>query len=103
MKEVKAYVHRGRIADIVRELESAGFEHLSVVDVKGLLRALSDMEQHYSIELGESVIDQVKLEVFCDDDNVEKAVGIIRSFGRTGQDLAGWVYASTVERAWPID
>jgi nitrogen regulatory protein P-II 1 len=103
MKEVKAYVHRARIADIVQALETAGFQHLTVVDVKGFLNALSDMEQDYSIELGERVIDQVKLEVFCEDREVEHAVQVIRKFGRTGQSVAGWVYESTVDRVWPID
>ena len=53
MKQVEAFVHRGRIADIVQALEAGGFRHLSVVDVKSLLHALSDLEQNYSIELGE--------------------------------------------------
>ena len=61
MKEVKAFVHRARIGDIVHALEEAGFRHLSVVDVKGLLRALNDQEQSYSIEIGERVINEVKL------------------------------------------
>lgn len=103
MKEVKAFVHRARIADIVQALEAAGFRHLAVVDVKSLLHALSDLEQNYSIELGERVINQAKIEVFCEDQLVEQAVQIIREFGRTGQTLAGWVYESTVDRVWPID
>lgn len=103
MREIKAFVHRGRIADIVRALEGAGFHHLSVIDVKGLLRALSDREQTYSLELGERVTNEVKLELVCDDDQVERAVQLIRAHGRTGQPLAGWVYESTVDRAWPID
>ncbi len=103
MKEVKAFIHRGRIADIVHALDEAGFRHLSVVDVKGLLRALSDREQNYSIEIGERVTNEVKLEVFCEDDEAERAVQLIRQHGRTGQSVAGWVYLSTVDRAWPID
>jgi len=103
MKEVKAFVHRGRIADIVHALEGAGFRHLSVVDVKGLLRALSDREQSYSIEIGERVTNEIKLEVVCEDDEVERAVALIRLHGHTGQSVAGWVYQSTVDRAWPID
>ncbi|HMM58209.1 MAG TPA: P-II family nitrogen regulator [Rudaea sp.] len=103
MKEVKAFVHRARIADIVQALEAAGFRHLAVVDVKSLLTALSDSEQNYSIELGERVINQAKIEVFCEDHQTEHAVQIIRQFGRTGQALAGWVYESTVDRVWPID
>lgn len=103
MKEVKAFIHRGRIADIVHALDEAGFRHLSVVDVKGLLRTLNDREQNYSIEIGERVTNEVKLEVFCEDDQAERAVQLIRLFGRTGQSVAGWVYQSTVDHAWPID
>ena len=45
MKEIKAFVHRSRIADVVRALEKAGFRNLSVIDVKGMLKALDDKEQ----------------------------------------------------------
>jgi nitrogen regulatory protein P-II 1 len=41
--------------------------------------------------------------VFCEDDQAERAVQVIRLHGRTGQNVAGWVYLSTVDRAWPID
>mgnify|MGYP001043938380 CR=1 FL=1 len=103
MKLLKAFVHRNRIADIVRALENAGLRQLSVIDVKGLLRALSNREQAYSIELGERIINEIQLEVFCQDDEVERAVQLIRLFGRTGQQVAGWIYQSAVEQAWPID
>lgn len=103
MKEIKAFVHRGRIADVVHALDAAGFRHLTVIDVKGLLRALSSQEENYSIELGEKVITEVKLELVCADDDVESAVRLIRLHGRTGQKLAGWVYVSALEQALPID
>ncbi|MGN6228345.1 MAG: P-II family nitrogen regulator [Dyella sp.] len=103
MKEVKAYVHRGRVADIVHGLEQAGFVHLSVNDVKGLLSASSERERTYSIELGERVTNQVRLEVFCEDAEAAEAVALIRRHGRTGQRIGGWVYVSAVEEAWPID
>ena len=103
MKEVKAFIHRGPVVDIIHALEEAGFRYLSVTDVKGLLQALSAQEQTYSMELGERVTKQIKLEVFCEDDQTERAVQLIRQHGRTGQSVAGWVYQSTVDRAWPID
>jgi nitrogen regulatory protein P-II 1 len=37
MKEVKAFIHRGRVVDVIHALEEAGFRYLSVSDVKGLL------------------------------------------------------------------
>ncbi|MEW5835062.1 MAG: transcriptional regulator [Lysobacterales bacterium 14-68-21] len=103
MKEVKAFIHRGRVVDVIHALEEAGFRYLSVSDVKGLLTALNGQEQVYSMELGERVTRQIKLEVFCEDDEAERAVQLIRLQGRTGQSVAGWVYQSTVDRAWPID
>ena len=47
MKEVKAFVHRGRVAEIVHALNTAGYRHLTVIDVRGLLRELSAREEEY--------------------------------------------------------
>lgn len=74
-----------------------------MIEVKGLLSALSHQEENYSIALGEKVITEVKLELVCTDEEVERAVQLIRLHGRTGQKLAGWVYVSAVEQALPID
>ena len=49
MKEVKAFVHRGRVAAIVHALNTAGYRHLTVIDVRGLLRELSAREEEYSL------------------------------------------------------
>ena len=56
-----------------------------------------------NIELGERVTHEVRLEIVCKDDDVERAVQLIRLHGRTGQPIAGWVYVSPVERAVAID
>ncbi len=104
MKEIKAFVHRNRIADVIRVLHDAGFRQLSVIDVQGMLRALDTREQHYSTELGTRVITEVKLELVCRDDRrVADAVALIREHGRTGQPEAGWIYVSPIDEAWPIE
>ena len=41
MKQIKAFVHRNRVSDLIHALEAGGFKRLSLFDVKGLLRALS--------------------------------------------------------------
>lgn len=102
MKEIKAFIHRNRIADVIRVLKDAGFQNLSVIDVKGMLKALDTKEQNYSIEVGEKVITEVKLELVCDDEQVDEAVRLIREHARTGQSLAGWVYVSDINTALPI-
>lgn len=104
MKEIKAYIHRNRIADVVHALSAAGFRNLSVIDVKGLLRALDSQEQDYSTEIGQQVITEVKLELVCPNEaRVTEAVRLIREHGRTGQPESGWIYVSEIAAAWPIE
>lgn len=103
MKEIKAFIHRNRAADIVHALGAAGFRNLSVIDVQGLLKALDEKEQDYSMEIGEAVITEVKLELVCDDEmRTAEAVRIIQQHGRTGRPEAGWIYISEIQGALPI-
>ncbi|MBN8888506.1 MAG: P-II family nitrogen regulator [Rudaea sp.] len=102
MKQIKAFIHRNRVSDLIHSLEAAGFHQLSLIDVKGLLRALRAREQEYSVELGDKVISEVQIEVFCEDADVGRAVDMIRSLGRTGHSDAGWIYVSPIEQSIPI-
>ena len=103
MKQIKAFVHRNRVSDLIHALNAAGFRRLSLFDVKGLLRALSAREQQYSVELGDQVISEVQMELFCEDDDVARAVEIFRRVANTGRAEAGWIYVSQVEWAVVID
>ena len=103
MQEVKAFVHRNRIADVVDALSSAGFRHLSIIDVQGLLRALDNKEQQYSIEIGRKVVTEVKLEVVCENKSrTTEAISLIREHAKTGQPDAGWIYVSEIQGAVEI-
>ncbi|BCO31273.1 hypothetical protein TspCOW1_13760 [Thiohalobacter sp. COW1] len=103
MKEIKAFIHRNRAADVIRALKSAGFSNLSVVDVKGMLAALDERERGYSIELGQESIIEVKLELVCEDESrAAEAVRLIQDNARTGQPEAGWIYISEIQAALPI-
>jgi nitrogen regulatory protein PII len=103
MKQLKAFVHRNRVADLIHALDAAGFRRLSLFDVKGLLRALSAREQQYSVEFGDQVVSEVQMELFCEDADVPRAVEIFRRVGRTGRAEAGWIYVTTVDEAFVID
>jgi len=103
MQEIKAFVHRNRIADVVEALSSAGFSRLSIIDVQGLLRALDSKEQRYSVEIGQKVVTEVKLEVVCEDElRTAEAVGLIREHAKTGQPDAGWIYVSDVSSSFEV-
>ncbi|HQR54198.1 MAG TPA: P-II family nitrogen regulator [Burkholderiales bacterium] len=103
MKYVKAFVHHNRVGDLVHALEVEGFRQLSLFAVRGLLRAITPREQDYSVELGGSVISEVQMELFCEDDRVTRAVEIFRTVGRTGKSGSGWVYVIPIEVAQAID
>ncbi|MEQ8612637.1 MAG: P-II family nitrogen regulator [Gammaproteobacteria bacterium] len=103
MIEIKAFIHRARAADVIRALKNAEFRNLTVIDVKGMLKSLDDKEQNYSIELAEAVITEVKLEFVCEDQQESEAVNIIREHGHTGQEIAGWIYISSISNTYAID
>jgi len=103
MKEIKAFIHRNRITDVIHALKEGGFRNLSIVDVKGMLRALDNKEQNYSVELGSAVITEMKMELVCDDDRVDEAVQLIQQYARTGQTDAGWIYVIDIAQAIRIE
>ena len=97
MREIKAYIRRNRIADVVNALYNAGFRNLTVIDVEGMLKTLDGTEQSYSVEIGQKVITEVKLELVCENESrTAEAVGLIRQHAQTGQPQAGWIYVSDV-------
>ena len=109
MKEIKAYIHNHRIGDVIRALKdsgqckaNAGCRNLTVIPVQSLLKAVDAREQHYSIELAEEVIYESRLELICEDHQVDELVGIIERAARTGQAMAGWIYVSDIIQAVPV-
>ncbi len=111
MKEIKAYVHRSRIADVIAALKDSpawggargGRRHnLAVYIVKGSLLPLDNAEQHYAVDLGDEVVNEYKLELLCEDGEVEPLTAAITAAARTGQAVAGWITVIDVVSATPI-
>lgn len=97
MKRITALLHAHRMSDIVHALEAAGERRLSVVHVHGLLEVSGAKEQEYSVELGERITKEIQLEVFCEDDQSDTLVELIRRHGQTGQLNSGWVFVTHLE------
>lgn len=49
------------------------------------------------------MINEVQMELFCEDSDVGRAVEIFRQIGRTGRAEAGWIYVSTIDQSIPIN
>jgi len=111
MKEIKAYIHNHRISNVIRALKEfgqchanpdAGCRNITVIPVQSLLKAVDGQEQHYSIDLAEAIINESKLELICEDAQVDELVNIIERTAYTSQSVAGWIYVIDLVKAIPI-
>ena len=111
MKEMKAYVHRSRISDVITALKGCPAwggrqgdrrHNLAVYVVKGSLSPQDAEEKHYSLDLGDEVVNEYKLEVLCEDGEVEALSAALMEAARTGQTVAGWITVIDVVSATPI-
>ena len=111
MKEIKAYVHSSRVADVIAALknspawggEQTGRRHnLAVYVVKGSIMPLDSGEQHYAMDLGDEVVNEYKLELLCEDGEVDEIVAAIQASARTGQAVAGWITVTELVQAIAI-
>lgn len=96
MKEIKAFIHAHRAADLLQALKEAEANgtricNLAVFTVKTLLRETDAREARYSMELAETVINEIKVELICSEEAVAVLVEIIKRIARTGDHEEGWV------------
>jgi nitrogen regulatory protein P-II 1 len=56
MKLIKAFIHHVRTAAVVDALADAGYRNLTLQDVRGMLKPITEDEQDYSIDGGGLVI-----------------------------------------------
>jgi nitrogen regulatory protein P-II 1 len=108
MKEIKAYVHRSRVADVIAALKAtsawqaavkAGRHNLAVCMVKGSLRPLDEDERHYSLELGDEMVHEYKLELLCEDSEVDELVQAVCRAAHTGLTHSGLVTVTSLAQA----
>ena len=100
MKLVKAFIHHVRAASVVEALADAGFRNLTLHDVRGMLKPITENEQDYSMDASGLVISEVRLSLVVEDMEVDAVTSIICTVGRVGHHghACGYVYVSPVEQ-----
>lgn len=102
MKEVKAFVKPFKVNDILNQLLEAGYPNITVSMAEGTGNFKSEessLSTHFSIT--DSKV--AKIEIVCNDIDVEKIVGIISSIGRTGNPGDGIIYVSEVDKVYKVN
>lgn len=111
MKQIRAYIHRDRLADVVAAIRDcaawggnrgASRHNLAAYVVQGLPNASGGDDPHFSLEIGDEVISEFKLELICEDAEVQEFVNAIKSAARTGQPVGGWITVLDLVLATPI-
>ena len=93
MKLVKAFVHHVRSAGVVEALADAGFRNITLHDVIGALKPLTDSESKYSVDADRLMISEVRISLVVEDRSVDEVTSIIRRVAavgpgnKAGQDL----------------
>ena len=111
MKEIKAFIHRDRISEVLQALnasgcrsldERSGCRNICASPVQSLVNPVGNRDQHYSMELAEPVVHEWKLELFCEDEQTDRLVQIIEHAARIGRGVAGWIFVIDIVTAVPV-
>lgn len=102
MKLIKAFIHQVRMAAVIDALADAGFRNITLQDVKGVLKPISESEHDYSTSAAGLVIAEVRLSLVCEDAEVDTVTTLIRTVARVGPHVSGYIYVSPVEQVLPI-
>ncbi|HNX90199.1 MAG TPA: P-II family nitrogen regulator [Paludibacteraceae bacterium] len=101
MKEIKAFVKPFKVNDILNQLLQAGYPNITASMAEGTGNFASDestLSTHFSIT--DSKV--AKIEIVCNDSEVENIVNIISTKGRTGNPGDGIIYVSEVEKVYKV-
>lgn len=94
-REIKAFIHRSRVTDVMNALRTAGFRNVSLLDTRGLSQAFETKEREHSLGTGNAISPTVKLEVICDNESkTAEAIALIRTHAKTNEPYAGRIYIS---------
>jgi cobalt-zinc-cadmium resistance protein CzcA len=102
MKQIKAFVHLHRMGELCTHLEAGRFHRISIFDAKGPQGRLSGSEVEYSVRLGERVVSEAQITVFCEDEQVDAVVAIFQRLVRSTHRETGWLYVTPIEQSVPL-
>jgi nitrogen regulatory protein P-II 1 len=99
MKEIKAYIRKEKADIVIEKLEEAGVKGMTLIDANALAEWADKESFSFSIEYVQKYSSVVKIELVCNNDDVDNLVNIISTHGKTGRSGDGWIFVSTIDTA----
>ena len=102
MKEIKAYVRRSKMDEVVHGLKAIGVKAMSVIPVEGIGALADPGESELSMEYITNYSMIYKLEIVCRKGDASLIVETLRKLAHTGARGDGVIFISDIERAIKI-
>ncbi len=99
MKEIKAYIRKEKADIVIRKLQEAGVTGMTVLDANALAEWADKEAFSYSIEYVQKYSTIIKIELICNNEDVNKLMNVIIKYGHTGKSGDGWVFISNIEKS----
>jgi nitrogen regulatory protein P-II 1 len=84
MKKIEAIIRPNMIDNVKAALDEAGYESMTVTEVKGRGRQKGMIQQWRGREYCVDLLPKTKIEIVVADDHVDKVIEIIRTSASTG-------------------
>lgn len=102
MKLVTAIVKPFKLEDVKEALRGIGVQGMTVTETRGFGRQRGHTELYRGAEYQVDFVPKVKIEVLCDDGQVDQVVDTVMKAARTGKIGDGKIFVSTAEQVHRI-
>ncbi len=97
MKKVEAIIRHFKLEDVKNALTERGIAGMTVSEVRGFGRQKGHTEMYRGTEYAIDFVPKVKVEIVCDDANLQTVIDTILRSAQTGQIGDGKIFVSNLE------
>lgn len=102
MKEIKAFVRPGKITEINNALKVAGYRSMTVSEAEGTGKYSDPRDEFPSLKHPFTHNEITKIEIICNEDDVQNIVNIIHETGTTGYSGDGIITVTEIEEVYSV-
>ncbi|OIQ48523.1 MAG: transcriptional regulator [Gammaproteobacteria bacterium MedPE] len=99
MKLIIAIIKPFKLDDVRNSISEAGIEGLTVSEVRGFGRQKGHTELYRGAEYQVDFLPKMKLEIACDDQNVDRVIEAITAAAHTGKIGDGKIFVTNLEQS----
>jgi nitrogen regulatory protein P-II 1 len=97
MKKIEAIIKPFKLDEVKDALQEVGLQGITVTEAKGFGRQKGHNEQYRGAEYVVDFLPKVKIEVVCEDNQVDRAIEAICIAAKTGRIGDGKIFVTPVE------